>query len=57
MDRPGGGIEVICGSMFSGKTKELIRRVRRAQIAHQQVQVIKHALDARGAGHPDPAPG
>ena len=40
MDRPGGVIEVVCGSMFSGKTEELIRRVRRAQIARQRVQVL-----------------
>ncbi|MGQ9523128.1 MAG: thymidine kinase [Anaerolineae bacterium] len=45
----GGWIEVICGSMFSGKTEELIRRVRRAQIARQQVQVFKHSLDTRYA--------
>lgn len=45
----GGWIEVICGSMFSGKTEELIRRVRRAQIARQKVQVFKHSLDARYA--------
>src|SRR6266496_1724353 len=37
----GGWIEVICGSMFSGKTEELIRRVKRAQIARQNVQVFK----------------
>jgi thymidine kinase len=43
----GGWIEVICGSMFSGKTEELIRRVRRARIAKQQVQVFKPALDNR----------
>ena len=42
-----GWIEVICGSMFSGKTEELIRRVRRAQIARQKVQVFKPALDTR----------
>jgi thymidine kinase len=48
MDR-GGGIEVICGGMFSGKTEELIRRIRRAQIARQRVQVFKHALDDRYA--------
>ncbi len=42
-----GWIEVICGSMFSGKTEELIRRVRRAQIARQKVQVFKPRLDAR----------
>ncbi len=49
MDPQGGSIEVICGSMFSGKTEELIRRVRRAQIARQRVQVFKHALDDRYA--------
>ncbi len=42
-----GRIEVICGSMFSGKTEELIRRVRRAQIARQQVQVFKPVIDIR----------
>jgi thymidine kinase len=42
-----GRIEVICGSMFSGKSEELIRRVRRAQIARQTVQVFKPSLDAR----------
>lgn len=42
-----GWIEVICGSMFSGKTEELIRRVHRAQIARQKVQVFKPALDTR----------
>jgi thymidine kinase len=45
----GGWIEVVCGSMFSGKTEELIRRVRRACIARQKVQVFKHSLDARYA--------
>lgn len=44
-----GWIEVICGSMFSGKTEEMIRRVRRAEIARQKVQVFKHSLDARYA--------
>ncbi len=44
-----GWIEVICGSMFSGKTEELIRRARRAQIARQKVQVFKPALDNRYA--------
>ena len=44
-----GWIEVICGSMFSGKTEELIRRVRRAQIARQKVQVFKPAIDMRYA--------
>lgn len=49
MDRSGGIIEVVCGGMFSGKTEELIRRVRRAQIARQRVSVFKHALDDRYA--------
>ncbi|HLF26066.1 MAG TPA: thymidine kinase [Anaerolineae bacterium] len=44
-----GGIEVVCGSMFSGKTEELIRRVRRAKIARQKVQVFKPILDTRYA--------
>ncbi|MEE9616372.1 MAG: thymidine kinase [Anaerolineae bacterium] len=44
-----GWIEVVCGSMFSGKTEELIRRVRRAQIARQKVQVFKPAIDTRYA--------
>jgi thymidine kinase len=44
-----GWVEVICGSMFSGKTEELIRRVRRAQIARQKVQVFKPGLDDRYA--------
>ncbi len=43
----GGWIELICGSMFSGKTEELIRRVKRAEIARQKVQVFKPALDDR----------
>jgi len=42
-----GRVEVICGSMFSGKTEELIRRVRRAQIAQQAVQVFKPKIDIR----------
>jgi thymidine kinase len=42
-----GSIELICGSMFSGKTEELIRRARRAQIARQKMQVFKPALDDR----------
>jgi len=45
----GGWIEVICGSMFSGKTEELIRRLRRARIAKQKVQVFKPAIDTRYA--------
>jgi thymidine kinase len=44
-----GRVEVICGSMFSGKTEELIRRVRRAQIAKQSVQVFKPLIDTRYA--------
>jgi thymidine kinase len=42
-----GWIELVCGSMFSGKTEELIRRVKRAQIARQKVQVFKPQLDDR----------
>lgn len=42
-----GWIEVICGSMFSGKTEELIRRLRRAQFAHQKVEIFKPAIDTR----------
>ncbi len=42
-----GSIEVICGSMFCGKTEELIRRLRRARIAKQKVQVFKPAIDNR----------
>lgn len=44
-----GWIEVVCGSMFCGKTEELIRRVRRAQIARQKAQVFKPAIDTRYA--------
>jgi thymidine kinase len=46
----GGWIEVIAGVMFSGKSEELIRRVRRAMIARRQVQVFKSHLDERYAG-------
>src|SRR5579862_6692750 len=42
-----GWIEVICGPMFSGKSEELIRRLRRAMIARKRVQVFKPALDTR----------
>ena len=42
-----GWIEVICGSMFSGKTEELIRRLNRALLAKQQVEIFKPALDRR----------
>jgi thymidine kinase len=44
-----GSIEVVCGSMFSGKTDELIRRMRRAVIARQKVQVFKPTIDVRFA--------
>ena len=44
-----GSIEVVCGSMFSGKTEELMRRLRRATIAKQRVQVFKPAVDTRYA--------
>ncbi len=43
----GGSIEVVCGSMFSGKTEELIRRLRRAQIAKLQVEIFKPRTDTR----------
>ncbi|MBF4501426.1 thymidine kinase [Savagea sp. SN6] len=43
----GGWIEVICGSMFSGKSEELIRRVRRAQFAKQKIAVFKPVIDNR----------
>ncbi len=42
-----GWTEVICGSMFSGKTEELIRRLKRARIAHQQTAIFKPAIDVR----------
>ncbi|SDR72346.1 thymidine kinase [Formosa sp. Hel1_31_208] len=42
-----GWIEVICGSMFSGKTEELIRRLKRAQFARQKVEIFKPAVDVR----------
>lgn len=42
-----GALEVICGSMFSGKTEELIRRLKRARIAKQKVEIFKPALDQR----------
>jgi thymidine kinase len=42
-----GWIEVICGSMFSGKTEELIRRLKRAQFANQKVEIFKPAIDMR----------
>ncbi len=47
-DQPGGGhIELICGSMFSGKTEELLRRIRRAEIARRTIQVFKPLIDNR----------
>lgn len=45
--RPAGWIEVVCGPMFSGKTEELIRRLKLAQIAKQRVQIFKPCLDNR----------
>lgn len=45
-NRP-GRIEVVCGSMFSGKSEELIRRIKRAQFARQRVEVFKPAVDTR----------
>ena len=46
MHRP-GRIEVVCGSMFSGKTEELIRRLRRAKFARQRVEIFKPSIDTR----------
>jgi thymidine kinase len=46
-----GRVEVVVGPMFAGKTEELLRRVRRAQVAGRRVEVVSHALDVRrGAG-------
>jgi thymidine kinase len=45
--RSRGWIEVICGSMFSGKTEELIRRLKRARIARQRVEIFKPSIDVR----------
>jgi thymidine kinase len=42
-----GRIEVVCGPMFAGKTEELLRRVRRAEVAGRRVVVVNHALDTR----------
>nr|NQU94375.1 thymidine kinase [Bacteroidota bacterium] len=42
-----GWVEVICGSMFSGKTEELIRRLKRAQISRQKVEIFKPSVDVR----------
>ena len=44
---PYGWIEVICGSMFSGKTEELIRRLKRAKIAKQRIEIFKPLIDTR----------
>ena len=46
---PSGSLTVITGSMFAGKTEELIRRVRRSLYARRRVQVFKHALETRTA--------
>ena len=46
LHRP-GRIEVVCGSMFSGKTEELIRRIKRAVFAKQRVEIFKPAIDTR----------
>lgn len=46
-----GWIEIVCGSMFSGKTEELIRRLKRAQIANQTVEIFKPAVDVRYDEH------
>ena len=45
--RSAGWIEVVCGSMFSGKTEELIRRLRRAEFAKMDVEIFKPKLDVR----------
>src|ERR1700750_3219040 len=42
-----GWIEVVCGSMFSGKTEELIRRLKRAKIANKKVEIFKPEIDTR----------
>ncbi len=47
MELRSGSVEVVCGSMFSGKTEEMIRRLRRAVIAKQKVQVFKPVIDNR----------
>lgn len=46
-ERGGGWIELVCGSMFSGKTEELLRRIRRAEIARKHIQIFKPEIDAR----------
>jgi thymidine kinase len=47
MNSKPGSVEIICGSMFSGKTEEMIRRLRRARIAKQKIQVFKPEIDNR----------
>jgi thymidine kinase len=47
INRSKGSVEVICGSMFSGKTEELIRRIKRARIARQKIEVFKPLIDKR----------
>lgn len=46
-NKPKGWIEVVCGSMFSGKTEELIRRLKRAKFAKQRVEIFKPQIDTR----------
>ena len=50
-DKQTGWIEVVCGSMFSGKTEELIRRIRRAKYANLDVIIFKPTVDKREKGH------
>lgn len=50
-NKKSGWVEVICGSMFSGKTEELIRRLRRAIIANQKVEIFKPDIDKRYSEH------
>jgi len=47
ISNPKGWIEVVCGSMFSGKTEELIRRLNRARIANQKIEIFKPTIDTR----------
>lgn len=49
--KPTGSIEVICGSMFSGKTEELIRRINRVKIAKRNIMIFKPSLDYRYSAH------
>ncbi|MBX3014209.1 MAG: thymidine kinase [Caldilineaceae bacterium] len=46
-ERGSGSIELVCGSMFSGKTEELLRRIRRAEIARRRLQIFKPLIDER----------